>query len=63
MLGLNKARSGNCEKIKIIVEKFCDILMNEYQSVINDVHLMEDIFSVKKSGMINPHMEKFRDFF
>ena len=44
------------------VKRFGDILIKEYQSVISDIHIMEDIFSVKKCGMVNPHMEKLRDF-
>ena len=44
------------------VKKFSDILTKEYQSVISEVHVLEDIFSVKKGGMINPHMEKLREF-
>ena len=44
------------------VKKFSGILTKEYQSVISDIHIMEDIFSVKKCGMVNPHMEKLRDF-
>ena len=44
------------------VKKFSDILTKEYQSVISDIHIMEDIFSVKKCGIVNPHMEKLRDF-
>ncbi len=44
------------------VKRFGDILTKEYHSVISDIHIMEDIFSVKKCGMVNPHMEKLRDF-
>ena len=44
------------------VKRFNDILTKEYQSVISDIHIMEDIFSVKTCGMVNPHMEKLRDF-
>ncbi|MCK4347230.1 MAG: Lrp/AsnC family transcriptional regulator, partial [Thermoplasmatales archaeon] len=44
------------------VKKFSDILTKEYHSVISDIHIMEDIFSVKKCGMVNPHMEKLREF-
>ena len=44
------------------VKRFSDILTKEYQSVISEIHILEDIFSVKKCGMVNPHMEKLREF-
>ena len=44
------------------VKKFSEILTKEYQSVISEIHILEDIFSVKKGGMRNPHMDKLREF-
>ena len=44
-------------------KKFSELLSMEYQSVISEVHLLEDIFSVKKSNVVNPNVEKLRDLF
>jgi len=44
-------------------KRFVELLTREYQQVISEIHLMEDIFSVKKCGEINPNMDKFREFF
>ena len=44
-------------------KKFSELLTKEYQRAISEIHLLEDIFSVKKSGIVNPDMEKFREFF
>jgi len=37
--------------IDLTVKKFSDILTKEYHSVISEIHILEDIFSVKKCGM------------
>ena len=44
-------------------KKFSEILMKEYQHAISEIHIMEDIFSVKKCGIVNPDLEKIRDFY
>ena len=44
-------------------KKFSELLMKEYQHAISEIHLMEDIFSVKKCGVVNPDLEKIRDFY
>ena len=44
-------------------KKFSELLTKEYQHVISEIHLLEDIFSVKKCGVVNPEIEKFREFF
>jgi len=43
-------------------KKFTEWLTKEYQHMISEIHLLEDIFSVKKCGLINPDLEKFREF-
>ena len=43
-------------------KKFSELLTKEYQHVISEIHLLEDIFSVKKCGVINPDLEKIREF-
>ena len=44
-------------------KKFTELLTKQYQHAISEVHLLEDIFSVKKCGVVNPEIEKFREFF
>jgi len=43
-------------------KKFSELLTKEYQHVISEIHLLEDIFSVKKCGVVNPDLEKIREF-
>jgi DNA-binding Lrp family transcriptional regulator len=44
------------------VKKFSNILEQEYRNVISEVHIMEELFPVTRSGITNPNMEKLRDF-
>ena len=44
------------------VKKFSNILEKEYRDVISEVHIMEELFPVTRSGITNPNMEKLRDF-
>jgi DNA-binding Lrp family transcriptional regulator len=44
------------------VKKFSNILEKEYRNVISEVHIMEELFTVTRSGITNPNMEKLRDF-
>ena len=44
-------------------KKFSELLSTEYHHAISEVHLLEDIFSVKKSNVVNPNVEKLRDLF
>ena len=43
-------------------KKFSELLTKEYQHMISEINLLEDIFPVKKCGMVNPDLEKFREF-
>ena len=45
------------------VKKFSEILTREYQNIIREIEIMEDIFPVKKCGSINPEIKKLREFF
>ena len=45
------------------VKRFSHLLIKEYQIWISDLHIIEDIFSVKKSGIANPNIDKFKEFF
>ena len=44
------------------LKRFTHILEKEYQQVISEVHVMEDIFTVKKCGIVNPNVNKLREF-
>jgi len=44
-------------------KRFREFLSMEYHHAISDIHLLEDIFSVKKSNVVNPNVEKLRDLF
>jgi DNA-binding Lrp family transcriptional regulator len=44
------------------VIKFSNLLEKEYHQVISETIILEDIFSVKKCGIVNPNVEKLKDF-
>ena len=44
------------------VKKFGNILEKEYGNVINEVQIMEELFSVTRSGITNPNIEKIKEF-
>ncbi len=43
-------------------KRFCNLFTTEYNKWITEVHLVEDIFSVKKCGIINPKLDKLKEF-
>lgn len=43
-------------------KRFSNLITREYHLWISEVHIMEDIFSVKKCGMINPNLGKLKEF-
>ena len=45
------------------VEKFSETLIREYQQVISEIDIVEDIFPVKRCGIINPEVNKLKEFF
>ena len=46
----------------IKIKKFTNNLEKEYRHVISEVLVLEDIFSVKKGGIVNPNLEKQKTF-
>jgi DNA-binding Lrp family transcriptional regulator len=44
------------------VKRFSHLLTKEYNLWISDVQILQDIFAVKKSGIVNPNMKKLKDF-
>lgn len=45
------------------VKRFTHLLIKEYQIWVSEVHILEDIFPLKKCGIVNPETSKLRDFF
>jgi DNA-binding Lrp family transcriptional regulator len=43
-------------------KKFCNVLTTVFKDSIAEVHLLEDIFTVKKQGILNPELEKLKEF-
>jgi hypothetical protein len=52
----------NAENIRM-AKNFCELLNKIYEGYITDVQLLENMFSVKKSGIDNPEIEKLGEFF
>ena len=43
------------------VKRFSHLLIKEYQIWISEGHIIEDIFSVKKCGIVNPNVDKLKE--
>jgi len=43
-------------------KRFTEALNKEYYDVISEVQVLEDIFSVKKCGKVNPEVHKLKEF-
>ena len=43
-------------------KRFSEILISQYSDVIKDVKLMETLFPVQKAGIINPEVEKLKEY-
>ena len=46
----------------INAKRFSNILLSEYPDLIKEVKLLEGIFQVQKAGIINPNIDKLKDF-
>jgi len=44
-------------------KKFTEFINKKFSQYIRDIMVMEDIFSIKISGMINPKVEELKDLF
>ena len=44
-------------------KKFSEMFNREYPTLINEIHILENIFTVKNSGIINPNIIKLKDYF
>ena len=45
------------------VNKFSNILVTEYSNIISDIKIMECMFPIQQSTIINPNIGKFKDLF
>ena len=45
------------------VKRFSETLIREYQQVISEIDIVEDIFPVKRCGIANPEINKLKEFF
>jgi DNA-binding Lrp family transcriptional regulator len=43
-------------------KRFNEIINKEYHQIIRQIHIIEDIFSVKKCGQVNPEIHKLKEF-
>ena len=43
-------------------KRFNEIVNKEYNNIIREIHIIEDIFSVKKCGQVNPELNKLKEF-
>lgn len=46
-----------------VAKRFTEFINKRYAAYIRDILIMEDIFSVKICGMMNPKIDELRDFF
>jgi DNA-binding Lrp family transcriptional regulator len=44
-------------------KRFVEDLNRTFTGYIDDTHLLEELFSAEKSGIVNPEMDKLRSFF
>jgi DNA-binding Lrp family transcriptional regulator len=47
----------------IVAKRFTEFINKKYSSYIHDIMLMEDIFSIRISGMMNPKVDDIKEFF
>ena len=45
-----------------VAKKFSDSLVKLYETYIADIDVLETLFPIKKSGLINPQRERLREF-
>jgi DNA-binding Lrp family transcriptional regulator len=44
-------------------KKFSEMFNREYPNYINEIHILENIFTVKNSGVLNPDITKLKEYF
>lgn len=46
-----------------VAKRFTEFINKKYSTYIRDIMMLEDIFSVKISGMMNPKVDELKEFF
>jgi DNA-binding Lrp family transcriptional regulator len=44
-------------------KKFVEIVARLFEGYISDLHLIEELFAAQKCGIVNPEIDKLKDFF
>jgi len=44
-------------------KKFSEILTCEFSKYISEIHILEEIFPLRKCGSVNPNIEKLKEYF
>jgi DNA-binding Lrp family transcriptional regulator len=47
----------------IVAKRFTEFIKKKYSSYINNIVMLEDIFSIRISGMMNPKVDDLKEFF
>ena len=45
-----------------VAKKFSDLLVKLYENYIADIDVLETLFTIKKSGLVNPQKERLKEF-
>jgi DNA-binding Lrp family transcriptional regulator len=46
-----------------VAKRFTEFIYKKYSTYISDIVMLEDIFSIRISGMMNPKVDELREFF
>jgi hypothetical protein len=44
-------------------KRFVEVVAKLFEGYISDLYLIEELFAVQKSGIVNPEIEKLKEFF
>ena len=47
----------------VVAKRFTEFINKKYSPYVQDIMLMEDIFSIRLSGMMNPKVDDIKEFF
>lgn len=47
----------------MVAKRFTEFINKKYAIYISDILMMEDIFSIRISGMMNPHVDDLKEYF
>jgi hypothetical protein len=46
-----------------VAKRFTEFIFKKYSAYIKDIMMLEDIFSIRISGMMNPKVDDLKEFF